>query len=375
MNLNKAFAHLLRPARGGALGVVLVFSVGLTLALKAGLFGIALGGLLVSWYFKYCFFLFDAVVRGVDEPPVLDINALNPFGERRPLVLVGIVGVLAGLVVLADRGLGSVAGVLVAIVAAAALPASVAVLGLEDNPLFALSPRHVAGLIRGLGGWYLAILALIAVYALLGYVWVSGMPWLVLQFLGPLFAILSGVSGLAGVLYLRRDELGIEVWHSPERQAARRALEEERQHARVLDAAFTQARLGAFAAATTILTDWLGSRNHAPEDYRWLCARLDAWPDRRYLRRMAADYIDRLLRLQRNGEALDVVAAQLRRMPDFRPHTALATLQVAEIAARGGAPAVARALLGDFATRYPGDPCVGRAAGLAQSLEGGTRLD
>ena len=48
--------------------MVLVFSVALAIALKAGLLGIALGGLLVSWYFKYCYFLFDSIIRGFDEP-------------------------------------------------------------------------------------------------------------------------------------------------------------------------------------------------------------------------------------------------------------------------------------------------------------------
>ena len=44
--------HLLRPARGGAAGVVIVFSIGLGLAAQAGITGLPLGILLVSWYFK-----------------------------------------------------------------------------------------------------------------------------------------------------------------------------------------------------------------------------------------------------------------------------------------------------------------------------------
>src|SRR5271170_8512867 len=102
MQLSKNKSPLLRPARGGAAGVVLVFSVGLGLAIKAGFMGLPLAVLLVSWYFKYMYFLFDSVVRGVDEPPVLDIQMLNPFGERRPLVQLVVVGMIFGLVGLTD---------------------------------------------------------------------------------------------------------------------------------------------------------------------------------------------------------------------------------------------------------------------------------
>jgi hypothetical protein len=375
MHINQITNHVFRPTRGGAAGVVWVFAAGLALALKAGLFGIALGGLLVSWYAKYCFFLFDSVVRGVDEPPVLDIQHLNPFGERRPLVLVGIVAVLGGAVTGVYDLVGRPAGVGLAVLAAMALPASVAMLGLEENILFALSPHHVARLIHGLGARYLLVLGIIVGYAALGYEWVLWMPWLILKLVGPLFAILSLFSALAGMLYVRRDQLGIEVWHSPEREAEHRAREQRREDDRMLDAAFTQARLGARAAATKILSDWLQSRGNRPEDYRWLCDRLESWPDAGYLRGVTADYVERLLRLQRPGEALDVVAARLRTLPDFRPGSAIATLQVAQLAARGGAPGVARALLADFAARFPGDACVPRAAELARAVDRGSRVD
>ena len=33
--------------------------------------------------FKYAYVLFDHVVRGVDEPPALDINMANPLSEQR----------------------------------------------------------------------------------------------------------------------------------------------------------------------------------------------------------------------------------------------------------------------------------------------------
>jgi hypothetical protein len=369
--MQSPYAHLLRPARGGAAGVVLVFSIGLGLAVQAGLVGLPLGILLVSWYCKYIYFLFDSVVRGVDEPPVLDIQMLNPFGERRPLVLLVIVGMILGLIGLAFVYVGRPVAIMLAVLACMALPASIAVLGLEENILKAMSPVHLFRLMHGLGLWYLAVLGIIGVYAGLTYLWWQWMPWLMLKLIGPLFAILSIVSALGGAVYIRRHELGIEVWHSPERREERQRHEEMKKNEQIIDAAYNQARLGAHANATKILVDWLKLRGNNPQDYHWLCLRMASWKHPRHLKRMTADYVDRQLQLGRNGEALDLVGQRLKTDPGFRPSNAAVTLTIAQLAARGGSPAIARVLLADFAARYAGERGVATAATLARELEAG----
>jgi hypothetical protein len=350
-----------------------VFSLGLGLAAKAGLTGLPLAVLLVSWYFKYMYFLFDSVVRGVVEPPVLDIQMLNPFGERRPLVQLVVVGLIFGLVGLTDVYVGRMAAIVIGILAALALPASVAVLGLEENVFMAVSPLHLARLVKGLGIWYFAVLAVIAGYAVMAYLWWQWMPWMILRLIGPLFAILSIISMLGGAVYTRRHELGIEAWHSPERREERERREELKKNEQVVDLAFNQARLGAHANATRILVEWLKSRGNSPEDYHWICMRLASWSDPRHLERITADYVDQLLQLKRNGDALDLVGQRIRTHPDFRPSSAATTLTIAQIAARGGSPAIARALLADFATRYAGEPSVAAATSLAREIEAGSR--
>jgi hypothetical protein len=85
---------------------------------------------------------------------------------------------------------------------------------------------------------------------------------------------------------------------------------------------------------------------------------------------MAQDYIDRLLVLRRNGDALDLLKLRLRADPQFRPKTAASTLALAGIAARGGAKGIARSVLGDFAARFPGDPSIPAARRLADELNG-----
>jgi len=89
---SKLIRHLLRPTRGGAAGVVVVFAFLLVLAGRAGLIGIPMALLVISWFFKYAYILFDHTVRGFDEPPTLDIQMVNPVNEQRPLGQVLILG-------------------------------------------------------------------------------------------------------------------------------------------------------------------------------------------------------------------------------------------------------------------------------------------
>ena len=97
--------------------------------------------------------------------------------------------------------------------------------------------------------------------------------------------------------------------------------------------------------------------------------RVATWPDARYANRLAEQYVDRLLALKRNGEALDVVIQRLRVDAGFRPKSAAATLQIAQLAAQGGgASAVSRMLLRDFGVRFSGDSLVAAATALARHL-------
>jgi hypothetical protein len=92
LSITQPFECLLRPLRGSAAGVIVVFSVLLTLAAHAGLFGIPLALILTSCFFKYAYILFDHTVWGFEEPPHLDIQLLNPLDEQRPLAQCLILG-------------------------------------------------------------------------------------------------------------------------------------------------------------------------------------------------------------------------------------------------------------------------------------------
>jgi hypothetical protein len=362
--------HLLRPARGGAAAVLIVFAVLLAIASVAGLVrGLVITFFVASWFFKYAYVLFDHTVRGFDEPPTLDVDMLNPLNEQRPLAQVVILVLVYFAVTYVKHTLGSAVAGILTVAAILLAPASVAVLGLESNIIKAANPVAWVRLVLGLGPMYLLVLLVIAGYGLLIVFLSRWEVWLAVQVATFLFGVLSVFSVLGGALYERRNELGLEAWASPELVEERRKAQELRQSEYQVTEAYGQMRAGSHTQAWATLQTWLSSRGHVLEDYRWLCPRAAAWGDPRYVTRLTEEYVDRLLVLKRNGEALDVVAARLTEDPNFRPKSAVATLQIARFAASGaGKPQVARALLADFSARFPGDRCVPAAAELARQL-------
>jgi len=365
----KIILHLLRPARGGAAGVVIVFALLLSIAAKAGLFGLPLTLILTSWFFKYAYILFDHTVRGFDEPPALDIQMLNPLDEQRPLAQVAILGLIYAAVYFAQAMMGPTPARVIAVAAALFLPASVAILGLERNIVKAAYPVAWVRMILGLGPMYALVLAIIGGYSLLIALLGRWELWLPVQIAIYMFCILSVFSVLGGALYERRHELGLETWASPERTEELQRKHDLRDSEKAVTDAYGQVRVGSHTQAWQQLQTWLASRGNAPDDYRWLCGRVAAWGDPRYITRLTEDYVDRLLALKRNGEALDVVARRLGQDPTFRPKSAAATLQIARMAAAGGGtPRVARTLLADFPARFAGDPSVAAADALARHL-------
>jgi hypothetical protein len=361
--------HLIRPARGGAAAVVIVFAILLAIAANAGLFGIPLALILLSWFFKYAYILFDHVVRGFDEPPTLDIQMVNPLNEQRPLAQLAILGILYAGVKLASLTLPWAVAVFFAALAALLLPASIAILGLESNILKAIYPIALGRLVRDLGILYPAVLALIATYILVLGLLTKLNLWLPVQLAIDMFAILSMFSALAGAVYERRHELGLDTWHSPERTVERQLNAERHQSENIVTEVYGLVRAGSHVKAWQMLQTWLESRAHSTEDYRWLCDRVSSWQDSRYANRLTEEYVARLLILKRNGEALDAVTRRLRSDPGFRPKSAAATLQIAQLAAHGGGvPSVARALLSDFSQRFAGDPLMESANALARHL-------
>ena len=360
----------MRPTRGGAAAVVVVFALLLSLAVKAGFIGIPLAFIVNSWFFKYAFILFDHTARGFDEPPVLDVKMMNPIDEQRPLAQLFIIVLLGGAAFWCYRTFGIAAATLIASVFLLILPASVAILGLEGNIFRAIYPVAWLHMIKGMGGLYLVVLALIILVYLIVFTLGRLDLWPSIRIAVCMFGVLSVFSVLGGAIFERREQLGIETWVSPEQDAEKQRKEDHAQSDKLVHEAYGLTRAGHHAKSWELLQRWLGEHGHAVDAYAWISESVASWDDARYLTRLSQEHVDRLLALKRTGEALSIVTKRLTTDPAFRPKTAASTLQIAQLAARGGgAPKVARALTGDFAARFPGDPRIAVAAALAQHLQ------
>lgn len=360
--------HLLRPARGGAAMLVIVFAFLISIAV-GHLAGLPLVIILLSWFFKYAYVLFDHTVHGFDDPPVLDISMVNPVAEQRPLAQLAILVVLASVIAAAYVYVGTAAAAVLSCAVLFFVPASIAILGLESNPFKAMYPVAWLRMMHGLGPLYAFILEVIAaegvILAGLHYLRVWPLALTALD----MFAVLSVFSVLGGALYERRHEMGLDTYTSPEQDAERERKLELRENEKMVTEAYGLMRADAHVKAWELMQNWVAARGNEPHDLEWLCERVSSWGDPRYLERMTEEHVARLMALKRASEALSVLTKRLNADPSFRPKSAADTLSLAQLAARGGgAPRIARILLSDFATRFPADPRLSIAEALAQHL-------
>ncbi len=357
------------PLKGGAPSLIIIFALGLSLAVTAGFFGLAVGLILTSWFWKYTFVLFDHITRGDFVPPALDIQMVNPVDEQRPLALLFILGVMYVICHLLSAEFGPRLSLVVAAGLVTCLPAIIAVLAFERNILVAMNPVEWFGLIRGLRWWYPGILLTTAIYIAMALLVWNLHLWLTVQLAIGLFLSLSWFSVWAGLLYARRDDIGLQVWHSPEIALAREQSLEVNRSTAVLDEAYGLARVNRHPDAWSMISDWLKSCNHRSEAFQWAADRMASWDDSRYWVRINQEQLDHLLSINATSQALATLELALRRDSSFRPKSAGSTLRLAQIAATGGAPGIARIVLSDFGNRFPDDPCTEPARMLGKRLD------
>ena len=353
--------YVLLPFRGAPLLLVLTFTLGLVMAAHAGLMGIPLAVVLLSWLFKYCFILLDAVVAGAEEPPVLSIEMVNPVDEQRPLAQAILIA--AGTMLAFELGkhttpaIGWLAGALLILL----LPASIAVLGMSGNPLRAAWPPELLSLIRGIGRDY--VLLVCSILALAGLVLALaryGAPdWVLVS--GTQLALLLVFALVGGVLHEHRLELGIETRSLRERLAERTQREHASERSRVLDVAYGKFRVAKPLEGWQQIDAWLKLHGGAADpdnklllEHRAVLAAAARWDDVRPADRLTDDLVGLYLARRETGRALEVVEERLASNPLYRPRHAAHAVRLAELAAVAGKRALRRQLAPDEGSPGPG---------------------
>ena len=235
--------YVLFPFRGGALVLLLTFTLGQELALHAGWAGLPLAVALLSWFFKYCFILLDSIVVGAAEPPVLSVEMINPINEQRPL---GQALLIAGGCALC-WALGTampVLGWLTAALLLLLLPASIATLGMTGHLLRAAWPPELWSVIRDVGRDYLLLVVAIPGLALLFFMLghYGANSWVLIG--GGQLSFLLAFALIGSVLHEHRLELGIEYRTLQEHIAERTEREHASERNRMMDHAYMKFRVG-----------------------------------------------------------------------------------------------------------------------------------
>jgi hypothetical protein len=354
--------YLAIPLRTAPLLLIGTFSVLLVLAAKAGIVGIPLGLIVLSWFSKYSFVLMDHLADGVTEPPVLSIEMVNPLSEQRPMILLLMT---LGLFYASDSAsywVGERGALALHVLIALILPAVVAVQGATGTVVQSLNPRRVIGLILRLRWDYVLILGFIALVWLFGR-WViessigDALP-LIVRIALLMYAWLAMFSLIGGVLYERRLDIGLDDVHTPESidPSGDEQVPDERVRSLEFDRIYAEWRGGAHANAWNTVLGLVGKSSDQLSELRWLYQRAAQWPDGRLADRLAREMLPRLLAKRSTGEALDLVRERLRKDPRFRPAGSADLLTLVHLARTAGDRATARLLLRDFSTLYPGDP-------------------
>lgn len=327
-----------------ALLLVVVFTFGLLIASKAGLAGIPLALLLVSWFFKYCFVMLDAAIGGREEPPVLSIEMVNPFDEQRPLGQAALIALGVMAVLAAKAYVGPVAAYLAGGALIFALPATVAALGLSDNFFLAAWPPRWIQIIRALRWDYVALnaVSLVSFGVVLLLARADAPSWLGVAVLQ--LAILLIFALIGGTVFEHRMELGLDSRSPAELREERDRREHDSARQYAIDHAYQQFRHGKPVDGWREIEAWLTVHAVADRRLNEYHAVLDAasvWDDVRPGDRLANELIALLLAQRQTGAALEVTQARIASNPRFRP---LQALRLAELAALAGKRSLRRQL-------------------------------
>ncbi|MBM4192128.1 MAG: hypothetical protein FJ196_03590 [Gammaproteobacteria bacterium] len=150
--------HILRPFHPTTLLLVAVFTLLFAIAGAAGLLGLPLFLIAFSWTLKYAYVLLEYVANGIDEPPVLSVEMVNPV-EQRPLFQLAIILSVVALVLWIEGPLA----IAIVVIATMLLPTSTAILWASGRILAAANPIEMFRTMRTMGWTYAALLGVVAV--------------------------------------------------------------------------------------------------------------------------------------------------------------------------------------------------------------------
>jgi hypothetical protein len=355
------------PLSTAPLLLIVIFSLMLTLALQVGLFGIPLVVILTSWYLKYSFAILDAATTGAAEPPVLSVEMINPFGERRTMVLLVIVVGVFFASGAARYWFGNIGGIVVGLLAFLVVPGIIAIQGFTGSIVQSLNPAIWFGTLRQLGADYAKLLAGIAGLCVLAGLALQ-LP-LAFAIAGILYCGLAIQGLIGGLLFEHRKDDWFDEANLPIRKLSGDDPHLEESRNRFIDSVYAEWRNGARKNAWRDVVAQYEKSEEPLEEMRWMYRRISVWPDPGLANRLAQELVPRLLEMRNHSESFDIVRKRLAADRDFRPIASSDLIRLATLARDIGDRATARALLREFDRFYPNDPQRAAADELTREVQ------
>jgi len=370
MDAAKLFRYLALPARGAPLLLIVTFTIMLLIAIQARIIGIPLAFITISWFFKYSFVVLDSVIDGRKEPPTLSAEMVNPVEQRPFGMLLLLIAFYFGTDWL-EQFIGANGVLAVRIVGMLLVPAMVGAMSITGRFVDALNPVDVGGIVVRMPLAYVGLVGLVALLwvippFVLGLFDVT-LPTSLVFALG-MYLWLAMMSVIGGMLFEHRAELEFEPAESPERLAARKQAQLDRERDRLMDTIFAEVRGGAFATAGASVRKLIEASSTPLNEFRWLYVRAATAADQRLADYLVQYALPSLLAAHATGEALDLVRARLRSNANFRPLISAQLLRVASLARDAGDKPTARLLLVDFDRHFPNDAAAVMATRLNADL-------
>jgi hypothetical protein len=347
--------YLLMPFHAAPLILVVILGILWSYLITLGkFFALPADFLLLSWFFKYCYALLDAVVAGHKELPVLSVEMLNPVDEQRPLIQ----AIIVSLGFIASwwtyHSLGPVAGLALGALLLMALPANVALLAISDSWYHALSPLAIGRVVKGQGLTYFGVLVVTLGGMVLVVALAVTLDSLFLTLLLAQLLFVAMFCYVGGAVFESRIALQLATRTFDERMAER----DERYHAdergAVLDRSYSLLRLKRRSEAWANLDAWM--RTHCPDshpftEYHALLVATCSWDDPAIGDKVATQYLGRLLANGETGLALEALEIRLGSNPNFYPAEKPFANRLTELATLAGRKAMARQLLANAAAQ------------------------
>jgi hypothetical protein len=229
----------------------------------------------VSWLFNYAFEVLDHAANGGTAAPTASIEVLSPF-QWRPLAQVAI----CFLIVLLGSQLGTTGNVIIVLLLLVQ-PASIATLGVGHGVLQAVNPFTLWRVIRGMGTYYLLVLAVIGLFLAFAITVQKAGLWPFVRYMLLEIGVLTVFAVLGTSVFLRRIEIGFEPRSSPERTMERDAGEHQRQLDEILGEAYGQTRLKDYERAASVIKRWLSNTDEIgiANDVKLILQRVRGWGD------------------------------------------------------------------------------------------------